>query len=93
MNASIELLRERDGSKMIGDSRAMKALDQDSQEWSSIDWSPRAEEAGLAHLVVVYPESVVASMSVDKVLNAADDSIERHVTDDYDEAESWIAER
>jgi len=32
MDAGIELLRERDANKLLGDSREMSTLDQDDQE-------------------------------------------------------------
>lgn len=93
MDATLDLLAERGGSKLLADSSEMETIDQDDQEWSLADWAPRAQEAGLDHLVVIYPESVVAAMSVDSVMDAANDDIERHVTDDREEAEAWIAER
>lgn len=94
MDAAIELARERNAIKMLGDSREMGTLDQEDQEWSFTDWAPRAEEVGLEHLAVVYPESVVAAMSVDNVIEATEgDDIERTVTDSRDEAEAWLAAR
>lgn len=94
MNAAIDLVRERGTDKLLGDSREMSTLDQDDQEWSFADWSPRAETAGLEHLAAVYSESVVAAMSVDNVIEATEgDDIERTVTDSLDEAEEWIAAR
>lgn len=94
MDAGIGLLEGRDASKLLGDSREMNTLNQDDQEWSFADWPPRVGAAGLEHLAVAYPESVVAAMSVDNVIEATEgDDIERTVTDSLNEVEEWITTR
>lgn len=90
MDECLELLADRGGDRMFADSREMGALRQDDQEWSLVDWTPRAERAGLRYLTIVYPESVVAKMGVDSVIDRADDEMERLITDDPDDAEEWI---
>lgn len=91
MNTIIEAMEDSGTDRVIADTSRMGALKEDDQVWSVQDWSPRAEERGLEHLAMVMPESVVAEMSVQSVMEMTDDSINRNLFDDMDEAQEWIA--
>lgn len=94
MEAIIEALDTEGSDRVLADtSQFDAALTQDDQVWSVKDWSPRAEEAGLEHMALVMPESVVAEMSVDSIVDMADDTINRGLFDDMDEAKAWLAEQ
>jgi len=94
MEAIIEALEVEGSDRVLADtSQFDAALTQDDQVWSVQDWSPRAEAAGLDHMALVMPESVVAEMSVDSIVDMADDTINRGLFDDVDEAREWLAEQ
>lgn len=94
MEAIIEALDTEGSDRVLADTIQFDAaLTQDDQVWSVKDWSPRAEEAGLEHMALVMPESVVAEMSVDSIVDMADDTINRGLFDDMDEAKAWLAEQ
>jgi hypothetical protein len=84
------LLEERDGSKLLSDSRQMGAVDKEDQLWSIQDWAPRANAAGIEHIAFVMPEQAVAELSINSVLNQVDDDTEREYFDDFDEATEWL---
>jgi hypothetical protein len=91
MNAMIEATRDQSANNMIGDTSSLDGpVSQEDQAWSVQDWAPRAEAAGLEHLALVMPESVVAEMSVDKIVEMADDSLNRELFDDLQDAKMLI---
>lgn len=89
MDAIIEALVDENCDTIITDNREMGALSQEDQEWSVGDWAPRAEAAGLEHLALVMPESVVSKMSVENVTEMADDDIDREFFDNMGDARDW----
>jgi hypothetical protein len=93
MNSIIDAIESEGTDCVIADTSQMGALTEDDQAWSVADWAPRAEDAGLDHMALVMPESVVAEMSVESVMEMADDTIERELFDDIDDARDWVASR
>jgi hypothetical protein len=91
MEALIEATKDTGSNKMLADtSQFDSAVTQEDQAWSVKDWAPRAEDAGVGYMALVMPESVVAQMSVDSIVEMAEDSIERSLFDDVDEAKDWL---
>ena len=91
MEALIDALETEDTDRMIADSSDFdSALTEEDQVWSVKDWSPRAQESGLDHMAMVMPESVVAEMSIDQVVEMANDTINRELFDDFEEAKQWV---
>lgn len=93
MRLCIELLEATGANKMYADARDQGAISEEDKLWSITEWAMQADAAGLDALVIVYPESVIAKMSVDSVMEQVDDDIERLITDDVTEGRNWIAER
>lgn len=94
MDAIIDAIKDQSASKVVADTSSFEAaLREEDQMWSVQDWAPRAEEAGLETMALVMPESVLAKMSVDNILEMTDDDIERDVFSERREAEQWIRQR
>lgn len=94
LNRGVELLRERGANNWYADLRELGAVDEEDQEWSNEEWFPRAIAAGVQHMAIVRPESVVAEMSVDNIMQEVEGTdLETHNFDDPDEAEAWLASR
>ncbi len=93
MNMCIELLEKVGGNKIYADARDQGPINDEDKQWSVVDWASRADAAGLDYLVIVYPESVIAKMAVDTVIEQVDDDIERNITDDVDGGRSWLADK
>lgn len=94
MDELIEATMDTGSNKMLADtSQFDAAIGKEDQAWSVQNWAPRAEDAGLEHLAMVMPESVIAEMSVDKIVEMADDTINRGVFEDVEEAKSWLREQ
>lgn len=94
MDAYIDAIEDQSTGKVVADTSSFEAaLREEDQMWSVQDWAPRAEEAGLETMALVMPESVLAKMSVDNILEMTDDDIERDVFSERREAEQWIRQR
>jgi hypothetical protein len=91
MNSIIDAIEDTGTDRMIADTSEIPPLSQGDQGWSVTDWAPRAEDAGLGHMALVMPESVVSEMSIESIVEMADDTINRGLFDDLDEAREWIA--
>jgi hypothetical protein len=93
MDSIIDGLEDTGTSKLLADTTDMGPLDQDDQVWSVQDWAPRAEAAGLEHIAFVMPESVIANLSVENVMDMVEDGINRNYFDDPVEARQWLREQ
>lgn len=94
MEEIIDAIEERDTNRVMADtSQFESALHQEDQAWSARDWAPRAEDAGLDHLAMVMPESVIAELSVDSIIEMTEDTINRELFDDVGEAKAWLRDQ
>jgi len=93
MDSIIDAIEAERTDCVIADTSQMGALTDDDQAWSVADWAPRAEDAGLDHMALVMPEGIVAEMSVESVMEMADDDIERELFDDVGDARDWVGSR
>ncbi len=92
MNAVIEGVNETGSDCVLADTREQPTLDSADQEWSATEWGPRAEANGVAKLAAVVPESTLAEMSVQKVMEQSVDDIDREFFDSVADARAWLAE-
>ena len=91
MNSIIDTVEdERTGSVLADTSDFDSALTEEDQAWSVREWAPRAEAAGVEELALVMPQAVVAEMSVDAIVEMADDDIDRELFDDVGDAKDWL---
>jgi len=93
MNAILEVVEETGCQQLLSDNTGMRPLDQTDQAWSVTDWAPRAEEAGLEDVAFVLPESQLAQLSFDSVMEMTEDTMNRGYFEDPDEARAWLRER
>jgi hypothetical protein len=93
MDSIIDAVEDTGADTIIADTSDIPPLAQEDQTWSIKDWSPRAQEAGVDHIGMVMPESVVAEMSVEAIVDMANDTIDRGLFDEMDEARAWAKEQ
>jgi len=91
--AMIELIEERNASKILIDHRDMQVVDKEDQEYIVEEWVPSAVEAGAEYHMVVHQESTIAEMNLDNVIDLNDVDYESNMTSDVDEAREWISSR
>jgi hypothetical protein len=91
METLLDCIDERNAAKELADSREIKSLDDEDIGWMMGDWIPKAMDAGLESIAVVYPESVIAEMNLERIAEqGADMPVEQMITKDMDEARRWL---
>lgn len=94
LNAGLELVHEHDATNWLADLRDMGTVPQEDQEWSNEEWFPRAIESSLSNMAIVQPESVLANMSVEEIMQeVGDGQLTTHNFDNRSEAKEWIQEQ
>lgn len=91
LNRGLEVVEDTGASNWFADLRDLGTVDQDDQAWSNEDWFPRAIAAGLESMAIVKPESVVAEMSVDNIMQEVEGAdLTTYTVDDPEEARDWL---
>jgi hypothetical protein len=72
--ALLDTLQSRKASLILIDSRKLQVILPDDQTWTNTVFVPRATALGLRKLASVMPESVVAQLSIDKLVRKANES-------------------
>lgn len=94
LGAGLDLVGEKNTENWLADLRAMGTISEDDQEWSNDNWFPRAMKTGLSRMAIVQPESVVADMSVESIMQeVGDGALKTHYFDDGSEATEWLRDR
>lgn len=88
-NKAIELMISKRSSRIITDSREMRALTQADQQCIDDDWRPRARAAGLRQNAVLVPKSAVAKLTMAAVLRKFDE-VQFGYFSELDEARKWL---
>jgi hypothetical protein len=67
LNTVLKALAAHRTGKLLADSRRMRAIPQEDQDWLMKDWVPRSVKAGLKHSAVVLPKSTLGQMSLQRL--------------------------
>jgi len=94
LEAGLELAQRKGASNWLADLREMGTVAEADQEWSNEEWFPRALDSSLSNMAIVQPESVVADMSVENIMQeVGDGALTSKYFDDRAEAKSWLKEQ
>lgn len=88
-NKWLDLMIAKRSSRLITDSRDMKALAQQDQQWIDEEWRPRAQAAGLRRNAILVPKSAVAKLTVTTVVKKFDE-VQFGYFSELDEARRWL---
>jgi hypothetical protein len=83
------MLISKQSTRLISDSREMKAMTQEDQRWIDEEWRPRARIAGLRMNAILLPKSVVAQLSLTAIVKKFDEIQFRHFSE-LEEARKWF---
>ncbi|HLM73357.1 MAG TPA: STAS/SEC14 domain-containing protein [Polyangiaceae bacterium] len=86
----LKLLETHRASKVLTDSRDLRALTQEDQRWIDVEWTQKAKSTGLAYNAVVLPKSAIAKMSVAAVMKKIPNQIEFAYFASVEEARAWL---
>ena len=62
-NKAIEVLKDRNGERILVDTSGMKVIPKENQEWIQADWFPRAIQAGLKAMAFITPRNIFGEVS------------------------------
>lgn len=90
----LEVVRRRDASKLLVDTSAIQAHDDDDLRWLREEWAPATIEAGIEYSATVHADSVISEMDVETLMEEAEDiPQEPFFTSDVAEAREWLASK
>jgi hypothetical protein len=91
LDAGLELVQKENAENWLADLREMGTVSDSDQNWSNNNWFPRAMETSLSHMAIVQPESVIANMSVENIMQeVGDGEMKTHYFDSRSEATQWL---
>jgi hypothetical protein len=91
MQAILDAVREtRTHGLVIDTSKSAGYMRKDDREWAGTTWRQQAVAAGLTHLGVVLPDSIMAKLNYADVLTSAEKEIYAKTFDRRHEAVEWI---
>lgn len=93
LNEGLALVRQHSAENWLADLRELKTVSQEDQEWTQAEWHPRAFETSLANMAIVQPESVVAEMSVEDLVQELGEQITMQIFDNREDARAWLDEQ
>ncbi|MHB8589404.1 MAG: STAS/SEC14 domain-containing protein [Candidatus Dormibacteraceae bacterium] len=90
-DAVLRALNDHRGSRVLGDLRKMKVIQQSNQDWARQDWLPRILAAGLTRMALVIAESGLAMMNVESILSRVPEtSLDIGYFATIEEARTWL---
>jgi hypothetical protein len=93
-NALLEFAADNDFTKMIVDSSRIEAHTKEDRTWLQEEWAPAIIDAGMMYSGVVHPESLIAEMDIERLMEGMGESEHRsYITESLSEAREWIAEK
>lgn len=91
LDAGLELVQKENAESWLADLRDMGTVADADQAWSNNNWFPRAIETSLSQMAIVQPESVIANMSVENIMQeVGDGELKTHYFDNRSEATQWL---
>jgi SpoIIAA-like len=90
-DALVQAITDHHSSKVLGDSRQVKVMQQSDQDWVNRDWFPRILAAGLTRMALVLPESGLAKMNIDDMVSRVADRLDMAYFETLDDARKWLA--
>lgn len=94
LDAGLDLVEERDATRWLADLRDLGVVSEEDKQWSNEEWFPRALESSLSSMAIVRPESVIADMAVDDIMQeVGDGEITVKNFEDIDAARKWLDDR
>jgi hypothetical protein len=96
LDTILKVMTDHKTSKLLADSRRMKAAPQEDQDWLIKNWVPRSEKAGLKHSAVVLPKSTLGQMTLQRLSQASSGSKRLVSTDGasyfetVEDAKKWL---
>jgi hypothetical protein len=93
LETGLELVEQRDARNWLADLRQMGTVADGDKQWTNENWFPEAIASSLQHMAIIKPESVVANMSVENIIQEVDGDLVTRYFDNRQDAEAWLDEQ
>jgi hypothetical protein len=91
LNTALELFETKDTDRWLADMRRIKVFDEEDSRWVNDVWFPRAIEAGVRRMALSVPDSVLAQMSLKRLMKRVDEGeLETAYFRTLEEAKAWL---
>jgi hypothetical protein len=93
MDKLIEALSHYRAGRILADTRNQGVIAIVDQNWTNQDWYPRAVKVGYYKIGIVLPKSIIAQMSIDRIMKGtAHPELTENYFETLEEARTWLAE-
>ena len=89
-NQTLNLLKEKNLSRRIGDMSKLGVISQENQKWTNENWFPRVISEGLKRIAVVVSSDIFGKMSVDSIMSKVSDGVFNRFFDNVEDAKQWV---
>ena len=89
-DALVQAIKDHGGSRVLGDTRQIKVIQQSDQDWVNHDWFPRILAAGLTRMALVIPASGLAKMNIDDMVSRVADRLDVAYFKTLGDAREWL---
>lgn len=90
-DALVQAIKAHRGSRLLGDTRLIKAIQQSDQDWVNADWFPRVLAAGATRMALVMPASGLAKMNIDDMVSRVADQLDVAYFATLADARAWLS--
>ncbi|ESP87800.1 STAS/SEC14 domain-containing protein [Candidatus Halobonum tyrrellensis] len=90
LNEGLELVEREGARNWLADLRELGTVPEADSQWTQEEWHPRAFRSSLSNMAVVQPESVVANMSVEDLVDEVGENTTSRIFDNRDDAFEWL---
>ena len=88
----LDKVRSSGKKKLLYDTRGLKVMSQEVQDWINQVWFPEANQIGVSHMAFIMPESVFGKMSMEQTNSQKDKvgNINIQYFSGMDTAKEWL---
>lgn len=65
-NQILDKVKVSGKKKLLYDTRGLKVMSQDVQDWINESWFPKANKLGISHMAFIMPESIFGKISMEQ---------------------------
>jgi hypothetical protein len=92
LNTGLQVVQETKCKNWIGDCTNLGAIDEADQNWSNVEWFPKALVSGISKMGVIVADDVFNQMSVDQIMSKVESAnFESQYFPTKEKARSWIS--
>lgn len=90
---ALDFFKTKSTDRWLADTRKLKVVSEEDQRWVNEIWFPMAISAGVRRMAIIVPESVLAQMSIRRLMSKVkDEDLETAYFSSVEEGKAWLRE-